>query len=161
MRKFATGKGIGHFNCPNPVHKTPSVGVIRQKNNERRTLYGFCGTCGMMDWNLEDGQEFFRAHGTIWPKPDHVTPVPPADLPAWIREGRAWAPRPGRKLEDGPAPGQPVDTTVRPEVIEVPPAEPATVPVDAPGKASDVPETVPESQSEKPAKKAGILDGWF
>jgi hypothetical protein len=133
MRKTARAGCVGMYRCPNPVHQVPVWAAMRQKNNDSKTLYGFCGGaldaegflveqgCGMTNWNMKAGQEFFLNQEHYW----GPSGTPPDDAPAWIKANSAWGPK-------GPERPQPEETRV-PTEKPAPLAEPLTpVPAAAP-----------------------------
>lgn len=74
---------VGHCRCPNP-HCGKTAAIRRNRSGK---YYAVCQGCGPIYWLTPEGQEFFLNEGTIW-----GSAGAPADLPAWIREGKV-APR--------------------------------------------------------------------
>lgn len=74
---------VGHCICPNP-HCGKTAAIRRNRSGKH---YAVCQTCGPSYWLTPQGQEYFLNEGTIW-----GSAGAPADLPAWIREGKV-APR--------------------------------------------------------------------
>lgn len=149
-RKKAVGLAVGHIVCPNPMHPKPTLAIIRMKK-PKGELYGYCAEgCGMFDWILPCGQEFFTQKGVFWPadpnNSDKFAPrIPPADLPDWIRFNRAFAPE---ELQSG---GLDAPATTDP----VPPAE-ADPPPSAtpPGDASNLAPPAHQRKSKPKTKRA-------
>jgi hypothetical protein len=90
MRKQATAPAVGHYNCK----LCGALSVCRRDRGG--LLFGYCPNCKTQSWKREAGQEFFLTNVTFWPAqqpgdPPDASRVPPAGLPAWIRENRAVA----------------------------------------------------------------------
>jgi hypothetical protein len=131
--------GVGHINCP----ACGDVSIVRKKAPPSGKLYIVCGNCGMLDIVMPRGQDYILKNATMWT--DHSNP--PADLPLWIRENRAWRYPPGQ---------YPVD-----EELQAPTAAPAAAPAVAAvaeavvaASPSPAPVPAPKSVKRKPATVA-------
>lgn len=131
---------VGHCHCPNP-HCGKLAAIRRNKSGKH---YAVCQVCGPIYWLTPAGQEFFLNEGTIW-----GASGAPADIPAWIREGKV-APRAG---------ASPVAEKKSEPAPSVPP-EPARKVVPMPQRnAEPVPKAEPESKPATPVKR--VSQPWW
>lgn len=148
-RRNARGKAVGHYTCPNPLHPKPVIAVMRQKDNEEKTLYGYCYSCGFLNLTLAMGQEFFMRKGVFWPKDAAGAPIPPpaGEIPECVRLNLAWSPDSKKNVDEIEVAGDP------PRDPDPPRQEPVKDKAP-PGDASDL---APPGHRRKPKTGKGYV----
>lgn len=151
MRSRARGQAVGHFKCPS----CGEVAILRRKANEKRTLYGFCGNCGMLNWTMPAGQRWFINNATMWKlraaDEEHAgEPIPPDDLPKWIRENRAWKPSEPDAVHEELSSAEVLNTQSVQDPKPTEPRAPRKAPAKKPARnTKPQPKPEPEKQSEE------------
>ncbi|MGA9853419.1 MAG: hypothetical protein WBR15_10890 [Gammaproteobacteria bacterium] len=87
---------VGHVKCPT----CGDLAVVRKKASPSNLLYVWCGECGWLNLTMPKGQDWILNNAVIWK--DRANP--PAELPAWIRENRAWSHPPRGRDDEAPDP---------------------------------------------------------